>query len=222
MPRLARLVIPNYPHHIIHRGNHQENVFLTDNDKKLYIKHLCIYAKEAGIDFWAYCLMDNHVHFIAVPKREDSLAVGFKEAHKHYTRIINHRKNWRGHLWEGRFKSYVLSEKHLYAAIRYIELNPVKAGMVKNAEDYHWSSARAHIYKTKDAILSGNFVIEEIPDWKKYLTDINNDTCEKLFTKHANTGRPLGDNSFLDKLEKITGKTLHKRKPGPKVMGDGN
>ena len=216
MARMARIVIPNNPHHILHRGNRREKIFLSDDDKMSYVKYLQIYAKSAGIDFWAYCLMDNHVHFIAVPREESSFASGFKEAHKHYTRMINFRENWCGHLWEGRYKSHVLSEKHLFSAIRYVERNPVRAGMVKKAEDYPWSSARAHIQKTKDTLLSDNFVIREISDWESYLTDKNNVIDESLFAKHANTGRPLGESSFIDKIEKMTGRLLHKKKPGPK------
>ena len=87
------------------------------------------------LDFWAYCLMENHVHFIAVPRSKESFGKGFKEAHKHYSRMIHFRENWRGHLWEGRFKSHVLSEQHLYAAIRYVERNPVRAGIGKHAQD---------------------------------------------------------------------------------------
>ena len=216
MARIARIVVPNYPHHIIHRGNRREKVFLSDQDKQTYINYLQKYIKKEGIEFWAYCLMDNHVHFIAVPKKEDSFARGFKEAHKHYSRMINFRENWRGHLWEGRFKSCVLSEKHLYAAIRYVERNPVRANIVKKAEDYPWSSAKAHVYKKKDNLLSDNFVVKEIPDWKQYLDDNNDNINESLFIKHADTGRPLGDNDFIDRLEKITGRLLYKKKPGPK------
>lgn len=216
MARIARIVIPDHPHHIIHRGNRREKVFFSDNDKKTYLYHLQNCAQKAGIEFWAYCLMDNHVHFIAVPRKEDSFAAGFKEAHKHYSRMINFREKWRGHLWEGRYKSTVLSEKHLYAAIRYVERNPVRAGMVKEAGDYPWSSAAAHIHNKRDSLLSDNFFINEIHDWRNYLTEADAGMDEKLFAKHADTGRPMGDKSFIDKLEKITGRSLQKRKPGPK------
>ena len=159
--------------------------------------------------------MDNHVHFIAVPKREDSFARGFAQAHKLYTRRINFRENWRGHLWEGRFKSCVLSEQHLYSAIRYVECNPVKAGIMKKAEDYAWSSAKAHVYKKRDELLSDNFVVDEISDWREYLSDESDDSKGAIFVKHVDTGRPLGDEKFIKKIEGITGKILRKNKPGP-------
>ena len=164
--------------------------------------------------------MDNHVHFIAVPKREDSLAKGFCEAHKHYTRMINFRKKWRGHLWEGRFKSCVLDEKHLYAALRYIERNPVRAGRVKRAEDYPWSSASAHVGRKRDNLLSDNFMIREISNWSDYLADDNDDSNTGIFVRHADTGRPLGDKGFIEKLEQVTGRPLSKRKPGPARKGN--
>ena len=216
MARIARIVIPNYPHHIIHRGNRREKVFFSDEDKKAYLCMLNKQAKESGIEFWAYCLMDNHVHFIAVPKREESFAKGFAQTHKLYTRRINYRKNWRGHLWEGRFKSCVLSEQHLYSAIRYVERNPVRAGIVKKAEDYAWSSAKAHIYKKRDEVLSDNFVVNEISDWKEYLSEESDDIKGLLFIKHSDTGRPLGDKNFIEKIERVTGRMLCKNKPGPK------
>ena len=216
MARIARVVIPNYPHHIIHRGNRREKVFFTKSDKQAYLDFLMKQAKRCGIEFWAYCLMDNHVHFVAVPKKEDSFARGFAQAHKDYTRRINFRNNWRGHLWEGRFKSCVLSQNHLYAAVRYIERNPVRAGMVKRGQDYSWSSAKAHVYKTKDRLLSDNFMTEEITNWKEYLSDDTDDKKGDLFVGCVDTGRPLGDNDFIKKLEAVVGRTLRRKKPGPK------
>ena len=101
MVRIARIVIPEYPHHIIQRGNRSQDVFFNDQDKKFYINLLHKHAIEAGITFWAYCLMDNHVHLIAVPKKEDSLARGIGRVHRKYTRMINLRKGWKGYLWQG-------------------------------------------------------------------------------------------------------------------------
>jgi len=216
MARIARVVIPNYPHHVIHRGNRRERVFFKDEDKKEYLRYLQKYATSSGIDFWGYCLMDNHVHFIAVPGKKDSLAKGFCETHKHYTRMINFRQGWRGHLWEGRFKSCVLSESHLYAALRYIEQNPVRAGMVKRAEDYPWSSARAHIRKSKDSLLTDNFMIKEIPDWADYLSSDRDEEHSNSLMKQTEIGRPLGDDNFLKEIESLAGKLLRKKKPGPK------
>ncbi len=217
MARIARVVVPGLPHHIVQRGNRRQNVFFDDYDRRTYLDYLRIYAKPAGIHFWGYCLMENHVHIIAVPDEEDSLARGFSEVHRRYTRMINFRENWRGYLWEGRFKSYPLSEFHLYAAIRYIERNPIRAGIVKNAWDYPWSSANAHVFKQNDPLLEDNFIISEISDWKSFLTTEDEVSTANLLKVHANSGRPLGDNRFIESIEYLTGRTLHKEKPGPRI-----
>ena len=216
MARMARVVIPNIPHHIIQRGNRSQKVFFSNQDKEFYLNLLHKHAKEARLSFWAYCLMDNHVHLIAVPEREDSLAKGVGDTHKYYTRMVNFRENWRGYLWQGRFSSFPLDEKYLYAAIRYIERNPVRAGLVKRAEDYEFSSAKAHVFKKKDMLLSDNFVIEEIKDWKVFLSGEDKEQDIKLFKKHARIGRPLGQEGFIEELEKMTGRILKPQKPGRK------
>jgi len=213
---MARIVVPNIPHHITQRGNRSQKVFFGDKDKLCYIKLLHEHAQKAGLAFWAYCLMDNHVHLIAIPEQADSLAKGIGDTHKHYTRMINFRENWRGYLWQGRFSSFPLDEKYLYAAVRYVERNPVRAGIVKRAEDYEFSSAKAHIYKEKDILLEDNFMTGEIKDWKTYLTEGDDEQDRKLFHKHARVGRPLGEEKFIKKLEGITGRILRPMKPGPK------
>lgn len=220
MARIARVVIPECPHHIIQRGNRRQRVFFSEEDKMTYLNYLRIYAKPAGIEFWGYCLMDNHVHLVVVPKREDSLAKGLAEAHRRYTRLINFREGWKGYLWEGRFKSYPLSEQHLYATLRYIECNPVRAGIVRRAEHYRWSSAKMHISRAGDGLLTGNFTLSEIKDWASYLAEGDSETDKNLFVGHADTGWPLGDEKFINYLEERTGRVLHKRKPGPKKKGN--
>ena len=216
MARIARVVIPGIPHHIIQRGNRRQEVFFNDEDKRTYLEYLNIYAKPAGISFWGYCLMNNHVHLLAVPETKDSFAIGLAEAHRRYSRMINFRQGWRGYLWEGRFKSYPLSENHLYAAIRYIERNPVRAKIVERAEDYPWSSAKAHVHKSKDYLLSENFLLSEIKDWSKYLSEQDKQEDLNIFRKHSHTGRPVGDDKFIDSLEALSGRMLRKQKPGPK------
>jgi putative transposase len=219
MARIARVVAPGIPHHIVQRGNRRQTVFFSDADRQTYLDYLRIYAKPAGIHFWVYDLMDNHVHLIAVPDEKDSFARGFAEAHRRYTRMINFREGWRGYLWEGRFKSFPLSEAHLYAAIRYVENNPVRAKIVKKAWDYPWSSARAHVFKQNDPLLEDNFVISEIKDWKAFLLQEDDSRIAALFKSHTNTGRPLGDSQFIDQIEGLTGRILYKQKPGPKAKG---
>jgi putative transposase len=167
--------------------------------------------------------MDNHVHFVAVPKVQKALAKGFGGIQRKYALIINIRNDWKGHLWQERFNSYPMDERHLHTAVRYIERNPVRAGIVTRAEDYYWSSARAHVFREKDGLLTDCFMTSSIPDWRTYLREETDDSDKKLIKSHIQTGRPLGDDKFIDKLEKISGRSLRKKKPGPlhkKVVGE--
>jgi putative transposase len=216
MPRIARIVVPHFPHHVIQRGNRSQYVFFSESDKNLYIKLLQEQGKEAGIKYWSYCLMDNHVHLVAIPEKEKSLARGIGKADRKYSLLINSREGWRGYLWQGRFMSYPMDDNYLFAAIRYIERNPVRAGLVRYAEDYMWSSARAHVYRSDDPLVSEIPSYLHIDNWAEYLRHPDDQSMMRAFRRSARTGRPLGDDPFLLELEKITGRVLRKKKPGPK------
>ena len=118
--------------------------FFCNEDYQEYLSLLVQWCGEFDVRIWAYCLMPNHVHLILLPSTTDGLARALGEIHQRYTRRINFREGWRGHLWQGRFASFVMSEKHLMGAARYVERNPVKADLVERAEDWPWSSAAAH------------------------------------------------------------------------------
>jgi len=216
MPRIARIVVPHFPHHVIQRGNRRQNVFFSEGDKSLYIKLLQKHGLKEGLKYWSYCLMDNHVHLVAVPEKETSLAQGIGRADREYSLLINSREGWRGYLWQGRFMSYPMDDNYLFAAIRYIERNPVRAGLVKHAEAYLWSSARVHVYCSDDPLVFEIPPRLRIDNWAEYLKRPDDELMIRAFGRHAKTGRPLGDDSFLLDLEKLTGKVLRKRKPGPK------
>lgn len=141
MARIARVIAPGMPHHITQRGNRRQQTFFSDDDYHAYISLMAEWCDKYGVDIWSYCLMPNHVHLIAVPGEKDSLTKAIGEAHRRYTRRINFREGWRGHLWQGRFASYLLDEPYLLACARYIEMNPVRAGLVENPMDWRWSSA---------------------------------------------------------------------------------
>ena len=214
MARIARVVVENYPHHVIQRGNRRQKVFFSNNDKMAYLRILEEQSKRFGVSFWAYCLMDNHVHLIAVPQRRESLSEAIGETHRRYTSMINLREGWRGYLWQGRFSSFLLDSAHLYHVVRYVEKNPVRAGIVQRAEEYQWSSARAHINKANDPLLNHCPLEDEIKNWKQYLEDPDEERQVKIFREHMATGRPLGSENFIEKLEAILGRMLKKRKPG--------
>ena len=145
MARIARVVAPGLPHHIIQRGNRRQKVFFKEGDYSQYLELLEDYSSKFNLDILAYCLMPNHIHLIATPHTGTGLAQAIGETHRNYTRFINFREKWRGYLWQGRFSSYVLDERYLLSATRYILLNPVKANLVKKPWDYKWSSARHHL-----------------------------------------------------------------------------
>jgi len=216
MPKFPRIVVPGYPHHIINRGNRRQTVFFSEDDKRFFYTLLKRETTKAKINIWVYCLMDNHFHLVAVPEKKDSLAKGISEAQRKYALHINTRNDWKGHLWQTRFSSYPMDNTHLYLATRYIEQNPVIAGLVKKAEDYCWSSAPAHVFKVKDELLSDFDLALSIPDWGAYLREEIKEIDMNLLRSHAKSGRPLGDDAFLDELENLTGKSLRKKKPGPK------
>jgi putative transposase len=214
MARMARVVIPGYPHHIIQRGNRRQKTFFSTDDYRTYIDLVAGKKDEAGVSIWAYCLMPNHIHMVAVPDAADSLAELFKTAHRSYTRHINFREGWRGHLWQERFHSCVMDERHLMAAVRYIEQNPVRAQLCSTPADWPWSSVHAHLQGADDALTSVAPMLERVSNWHHYLATTDSDEQLKTLRQKSRSGRPAGDKRFIEHLERTTGLTLHKRKPG--------
>jgi len=153
MARIARAIAPGFPHHMTQRGNRRQQTFFSDADYDAYIDLMAKWCDHYGIDVWAYCLMPNHVHLIAVPQTQDAIRLAIGEAHRRYSRFINFREGWRGHLWQGRFASYVMDEPYLLACARYIENNPVRAKLVCKPENWVWSSAGAHIKGENDRLV---------------------------------------------------------------------
>ena len=216
MVRIARVVAPEYPHHIIQRGNRRQQVFFRKEDYEEYLRLLKQYSIKYGLKVVSYCLMPNHVHLIVVPKQKESLAQAIGETHRNYTTIINRREKWTGYLWQGRFHSYVLDENYLIAAVRYILLNPVRARIVKEAEEYAWSSVKVHLGEEKSSIVEDGLLKEYINDWNNFLkSETSTNEIEEL-RKHEKTGRPLGNDGFIVGLEKILKVRLRKQKPGRK------
>ncbi len=217
MARLARVVIPDIPHHVTQRGNRRQATFFLDEDYSAYLELMREWCSTHGVVVWAYCLMPNHVHLAVVPACEDSLHRALGEAHRRYTRRINFRENWRGHLWQGRFASYPMDEPYAILAMRYIELNPVRAGLVSQPQDYPWSSARSHILHQPDPLLQPcSLLTDQVADWGSFLSEGIQEPDRKLFQRHEHTGRPLGNRDFLLQLEERLKRPLQKQRPGPK------
>ncbi|MCX5782349.1 MAG: transposase [Elusimicrobia bacterium] len=205
MPRIARVVAVGYPHHITQRGNYRQRIFSGDTDRKKYLSLLENESKSYGLGILAYCLMPNHVHFVVVPESEDSMGKVFKYAHMKYSQYYNKKMRTQGHLFQGRFFSSVMDERHTLACARYIERNPVRSKMVNNPHRWSWSSARAHSGIDKRDELGVNkffdYVDGNTKTWRKFL-ELSDDPNEiRQIREQTRKGRPLGSTNFLDELE---------------------
>jgi putative transposase len=216
MPRIARVCVGGYPHHITQRGNNKETAFFDDEDRIFYLDILQRYKNRYGLKVLAYCLMGNHVHILAVPEKETSLARGIGGTNLLYTQHINRKYKRSGRLWQNRFFSTVLQEEpYLWAVMRYIERNPVRARLVKKAEDYAWSSARAHVLGIKDDVLSeeGWFDEKRLKSYREFLRK-EDEGINATIRQATSTGRPLGRDVFIKKLEKILERDIFPKKGG--------
>jgi len=219
MARMARVVVPDYPHHITQRGNRRQKTFFCQDDYSYYLQLLSEYSRQAKTDIWAYCLMPNHVHLVMVPRQEDGLRSAIGECHRRYTRHINFRHGWRGHLWQERFHSFVMDEEYLLATVRYVERNPVSAGLCKHPEQWRWSSARAHLSGSDNLLVNVRPMLDRVEDWRTYLSDTTGSPAKnEMIKRHTRTGRPLGSDAFVKQLETLTGKSLAPRAPGRKAQ----
>ena len=203
-------------HHITQRGNRREQTFFGAADYEAYIALMSQWCGRYRVEVWAYCLMPNHVHLICVPDSEDSLRLAIGKAHLRYTRRVNSREGWRGHLWQGRFASFAMDERYLLAATRYVELNPVRARLADEPWEYPWSSAGAHIAGRDDALVKVAPLLDMVGDWREFLAqDVGKEEADS-FRLHERTGRPLGDERFVTRVERLLGRQIRKRKPGRK------
>lgn len=187
---MARVVVPEFPHHIIQRGNCRQKVFFNEDDYSQYLKLLNHYSQMFKVDIISYCLMPNHIHLIAIPRTDKSLAKAIGETHRNYTKFINFREKWRGYLWQGRFSSYVLDERYLLFATRYILLNPVKANMAKRPWDYKWSSARSHMLIEHNPLVRDSLLKGLIGNWRDFFNIVSTENETRLLQLHERTGRP--------------------------------
>jgi len=189
-------------------------VFLCDDDYRAYLALVGEWCAKAGTEVWAYCLMPNHVHLIAVPSHDDGLRAAFGEAHRRYARTINAREDWQGHLWQSRFASFPMDEPHLLACARYVELNPVRAKLHRTARAWRWSSARAHLAAKDDALVRVAPLLNRVGDWRAFLAGGLDDDAAKAIRDRERSGHPLGGDAFFKSLAKTLGRDVKPRKPG--------
>lgn len=230
MARLARIVIPGVAHHVTQRGNRRLPVYFSDADRTLYLALLRDGCAAARVRCLAWCLMDNHIHLILVPETADGLRAALGEAHRRYTRHVNFREGWRGHLFQSRFASYPMDDAHLMAAVRYVENNPVAAGMVGAAQDWRWSSARSHIAARRaadDPLTDIAALGAHVPNWRAMLArgleagglDTAGEAVADAIEARLRTGRLLGAEEWIARQEAECGRRLTPARPGPKPRG---
>ena len=193
MPRTARHVVPEIPHHVIQRGNRRQDVFFGEEDFRTYLALLGDQLDKTSMRLHAYCLMSNHLHLIISPQTSSDLrSIG--EVHRQYTRYLNKKMGWKGYLWQGRFCSYPMDERYAYEAVRYVELNPVRAGICTHPAQYRWSSARQRIGKGggKDMKVSPAAFLA-VEDWESYWQEaLSNSDAQQVFDENELIQKPLG------------------------------
>jgi len=223
MPRLSRTVFAGVPHHITQRGNRREDIFFTDEDRLTYLSWLKEYSEQHDVEILAYCLMTNHIHLVAIPANDDGLQRVLKPLHMRYAQRINRARGWKGHLWQGRFFSSPLDEVYLWAAVRYVERNPVRARMVRAAENYPWSSASAHCDKTLSGLLNPQSAWSKqflaIDNWSVWLSEGDETEEMQILRRNVEKGLPCGTECFIQELGKQAGRFLEYRPQGrPKIV----
>jgi len=220
MPRIARVVVPGAPHHVTQRGVRRYDIFRDVTDRLDYLKVIAKSCRQFRLHILSYCLMTNHVHFIAVPDEVDSLYRVFHRAHGIYAQNFNVKYGLVGHLWQGRPYSCVLEESHFWNAIRYVEQNPVRAGMVERAVDYPWSSAASRCGLRSDPLvevqtldLPTGIGIANGADWLD--GTLVSDSVQYLRTC-TRTGKPCGEDAFVKQVALATHRNFTRKIPGPK------
>jgi len=223
--RFARVVAVDVPHHVTQRGNARQFVLATDQDRVVYLELLVRYAQVYHLSLIGYCLMSNHVHLVAVPHRANALAMVLKQTHGRYAAYWNASYGSSGHVWQGRFYSCPLDAAHLWVALRYAELNPVRAGLVAAAAVWPWSSAAAHCGAAEpSACLQMDTWAKRwsIAAWRQFLAETPAESELASVRQCTHTGRPLGTPEFVASLEQVMGCPLAPQKSGRrgKIVGD--
>ncbi len=216
MPRSSRIVVPGVAHHVTQRGNRRQQTFFSAGDYARYRDLAAEGCRRAGVTVLAWCLMPNHVHLILVPQSGDGLRAALGNAHRDYAWTINRRNGWHGHLWQERFHSFPMDDAHLLAAVRYVELNPVRARLVPTPEAWPWSSAATRCTGKGDPLVSRECPppLDAVANWRWFLAQGLDEDALAVQRRHQHNGKPLGGEQFICRLENATGKNLAVRSRG--------
>ncbi len=211
MPRFPRAIAIGFPHHVTQRGTDRQCVFFTNSDRDVYLDLLRTSAVQTNLRILAYCLMPNHIHLVTVPDAPDSLSVALRRTHGRYANYLNARRGRTGHLWQNRFYSCALDGAHLSVALRYVERNPVRAGLAERVEQYPWSSAAAHLTGLDPRnVLDMNFWLDRgaAENWRSLHATPEELLAVRLLQRATFTGRPVGSAGFIEQLEVQLERTL--------------
>ena len=229
MPRMARIVLPTYPHHVVQRGHNRQATFAEDADYERYLATLQAYKTEYRVSVFAWCLMTNHVHLLLAPEDRDGLGTLMKRLAGRQTRYYNTLERCSGTLWEGRYKSsLVQSDAYLLACCRYIELNPVRARIVVAPDAYRWSSCRQRFGQEAGTLLdedpcylglSGGEAERRVR-WKTYLRGAIPADEWTLIRSAVHRGQLTGDNRFTEEVASIIGRRVERRGCGRPAKTD--
>jgi putative transposase len=225
MARLPRIAVPGIPLHLVQRGNNRQACFGAEEDFAAYAHWLGEYARKCRVAIHAWVFMTNHVHLLLTPQTMDGVSHLMQTLGRHYVRYFNHTYKRTGTLWEGRFKSCVIqAEDYLLLCQRYIELNPVRAGMVMSPDDYPWSSFRANglgqpakcwtpheVYQRL-----GKTVTERAAAYRELFRGQLDATVLKQIRQASNQGMALGNDRFKQEIERLAGRRVVALKKGPK------
>lgn len=218
MPRQARVVAEAIPHHVTQRGNNRQDTFFLADDRRYYIETLRAKCREHGVTVLGYCLMTNHAHLVAVPRRGDSLARALGQAHGRYARWFNRRYQRSGHVWQNRFYSSPLGADRLVTALAYVDLNPLRAGLVRRAEEYEWSSAAVHLTGADNDPLVDSWEWGQLGltrEWGEILAESGRRGEGEALREATYSGLPYGNERFVREMEQQLNRRLHRRSPGP-------
>ncbi len=227
MARQPRLSIADYPHHVIQRGNNRQAIFHTDEDRKAYLAWLSEYSAQFDVAIHAFVLMDNHTHLLLTPKTEQGLSKLMQSVGQRYTQSYNYFHKHTGTVWEGRYKSTVVqSERYLLACMAYIDLNPVRAGIVGDPADYAWSTYRHYAGQQSQPLVTphqlmwtlGNTPFSREKAYRELVHAGLSQDQQKMLTDSAFKGWALGDEAFTAQIQASTHRRVSRQSAGRPVQ----
>lgn len=211
MPRIARIIIPEFPYHVVQRGNNKQPIFLDNDDRKTYIDLAKWYCAKWSCSVFAYSLMPNHVHLLLKPSTKIGVAKAMQGISLCHTQNINKKYHRTGRLWESRYYSSIVSKDlFFWHVVRYIDWNSVRAGLAESPQEYPWSSARAHMLGIEDPLtrLEDLYEFINFEEGKSFLEQEGSKEESAMIWRATRKGLPLGDENFQKDIERKSGKKL--------------